>query len=190
MQVFARLDCLLSHSTPLSQTLRPSYCFRENYTHLRCKLNCNFDADHQREGSGWWTTATTWAGGNVSSYYLRFNSDSGNNYNWSQGYAFTGASVVAAYAVSVGLIQLGGIPTSTNANFVGTSIITIDNYKDTTFYKTLLCSTSATVNTGPFTFFNSGAWRNTAAITQIDITAGIASEKFIIGTTAYLYGLN
>lgn len=77
-----------------------------------------------------------------------------------------------------------------NANAVGSATITIPNYKGTTFYKTVIgvygqfFSNNAVPLDAGNDFF---VWKNTAAITDIVLTAG--GTAFVDGTTATLYGL-
>ena len=109
---------------------------------------------------------------------LRFNSDSGSNYSYTyiQG---DGSSSTTTRASSSTEMQFG--------NFTGeqtVSIINVQNYSNTTTYKTAITRTSVP-NTVVQAF--TGLWRNTAAITRIDLT--LNADNFNTGCVATIYGI-
>ena len=77
---------------------------------------------------------------------------------------------------------------STNIGIMGTAIsntiIHIQNYSNTTTYKTFLSRGDSVSNS---TRANVGLWRNTAAINRLDFIAN--SSTFISGSTFTLYGI-
>ena len=64
------------------------------------------------------------------------------------------------------------------------SVFQINDYSNTTTYKTFLVRSNASANA---TRASIGLWRSTAAINRIDLTAG--SSTFIAGSTFKLYGI-
>lgn len=107
---------------------------------------------------------------------IRYNSDSGNNY--SDTYLYGDGSTAASGRDS----NL----TSIDYNFIGTSRSTsvchIQNYSNTTTYKTLV----SRGNGGGITIAYVGLWRSTAAITSIEV---IGASNFASGSTFTLYGI-
>lgn len=117
---------------------------------------------------------------------IRFNGDTASNYSWTdlEGNGSTAASFRGS---SVNLIY-----TSYNNTSIGNSqsnqILQINNYSNTTTYKTVLSRTNAaTSNAYPGTNAGVGLWRSTAAITSITITT--SGSYMIDGTTFSLYGI-
>lgn len=116
--------------------------------------------------------------------YVRFNSDSGSNYSWHQ---LTGdaASVTAGAGANQNLMyatQQGG-----NASFPSATIIDILDYSNTNKNKTMRSLSGIDSNGGGFIYYRSGAWYNTAAITNITIT--LDSDTYRTGSIAALYGI-
>ena len=127
---------------------------------------------------------------------LRFNNDTGSNYNqyaiFSENPSYptqdnaVGGSLVSATSIQSFAAMTGA---SGTANFADTIRIEIPNYARTTFYK------AATSHTSPFktgtstttATVNHGWWRSTAAITRLDIIAG--TGNFEVGTVLTLYGI-
>jgi hypothetical protein len=109
---------------------------------------------------------------------LRFNSDTGSNYSatFLQGNGTTASS-------NRDLTQ-----TSMNAGSITTiqsnSIISIQNYSNTTTYKTVLSRGNAS---GARTRAYVGLWRNTAAITSVAVSTN--GTDFASGSTFTLYGI-
>ncbi len=107
---------------------------------------------------------------------LRYNSDSGSNY--SNTYLY-GDGSIAASGRAANL-------TFNDYNFIGTSRSTsvchIQNYSNSTTYKTFI----SRGNGGGITIAYAGLWRNTAAITSIEV---IGSSNFNTGSTFTLYGI-
>jgi hypothetical protein len=124
------------------------------------------------------------AGG--SGWYIRFNGDTGSNYSWTD-LEGDGSTAASYRGTSVNLIY-----TSYNNTSIGNSqsnqILQLNNYSNTTTYKTVLSRTNAaTSNAFPGTNAGIGMWRNTAAITSITITS--SGSYMIDGTTFSLYGI-
>jgi hypothetical protein len=109
---------------------------------------------------------------------LRFNSDSGNNYSRT----YLGGDGSSAYSSRNSNVSSNYI--SLDSTTVATAINQIMNYSNATTYKTVLARESTTGQTQA----QISLWRNTAAITQIDITAG-SSGTLTAGSTFTLYGI-
>jgi len=119
---------------------------------------------------------------------VRFNSDSGTNYNTQLAYgANTGAGASRSTGATSGLFvefpkagDLGNCP--------GSFELLLPNFSGTTFGKHMIGSYSMIKNaTTDFYFVNNSLyWNNTAAITQIDILG----VNWVAGSSISLYGLN
>ena len=111
---------------------------------------------------------------------VRCNSDSGTNYSFTALYG-DGTSAASSRNSNGNRIPVGW---NTNAPFVPT-IINFQNYANSTTYKTVISRASDTNNR---VSANVGLWRNTAAITRIDVLCE-AGANFITGSTFTLYGI-
>jgi hypothetical protein len=114
--------------------------------------------------------------------FLRFNSDSGTNYSrtFLQG---DGSSASSGRGSNENAVYVLG---NTNASGVfNTNITQIQNYSNSTTFKTVL---SRWVNATDFALAFVSTWRNTAAITTIDVTAS-GTSQFASGCTFTLYGI-
>lgn len=114
---------------------------------------------------------------------LQFNSDTASNYSrtWLSG---NGSSAFSGRASSVAFAKIsayGNMNTSFNFN----AIVNIQNYSNTTTYKTIL-SRSNNASLGTDAIVN--LWRSTSAITSIYVYSP-DSQTFSVGTTFTLYGI-
>jgi hypothetical protein len=110
---------------------------------------------------------------------ITFNSDTGTNYSRTYVYG-DGSSALSGRDSSQD--NLGFIYwSSTNPS---TTIIQIQNYSNTTTYKTALARTSESGVAAAYV----GLWRSTSAITSITITRG-STNDFASGSTFSLYGI-
>jgi len=114
----------------------------------------------------------------------RFNSDSGSNYSTHD----TGGSGASTY--SEGLTNRTYVPFGyTGATYVAPSICDILDYADTNKYKTVRTIGGNDANgLTRYAVFQSGNWRNTAAITSITLTHG-AAVNFAEHSHFALYGI-
>ena len=115
---------------------------------------------------------------------VQFNSDTGSNYS-STILAGDGSS-----ASSGRNTNQTGLTVGTNGywttSIIANSILNIQNYSNTTTYKTMLSrSNNASVGLDAIV----GLWRNTAAINAIKLYGFYSGHSFITGTTATLYGI-
>jgi hypothetical protein len=118
---------------------------------------------------------------------LTFNSDTSSNYSQTQMFG-TGSSALSSRGNSLTAIYLGYHPdaygTVGNNNF----IVNIQNYSNTTTYKTALCRNNNMSSGGTnATEAAVGLWRSTSAISTITITAG--SGNILSGSMFTLYGI-
>jgi hypothetical protein len=117
---------------------------------------------------------------------FRFNSDSGSNYSntFLEG---SGSSATSSRESNQTAIQIS-FNVGNNSTNPSASIISINNYSNSTTNKTLLARwNSATGGTYPGTAAAVGLWRNTAAITSIEVFLG--SGNINSGATFTLYGI-
>jgi len=126
------------------------------------------------------------ASGVADSYpYIRFNSDSGSNYSrlFIRGTGTTASSDKVANETLAYLI--GGNVVQTDSTFNG--ILHINNYSNTTTYKTYLSRTNVATGTNASVELLVGMWRNTSAINSIAIS--LIANSFVSGSTFTLYGI-
>lgn len=116
----------------------------------------------------------------------RLNSDSASNYSGTllYGTGSTVGSVRVSNATSGLTNSYGGFNTTLGGSV---QILQFMNYSNTTAYKTILSRTNAAANGVDITI---GLWRNTSAITSIEIgkNSGMGGT-FQIGSTFTLYGI-
>lgn len=112
-------------------------------------------------------------------YLLRFNSDTGSNYSDTR-ITGNGTSAASERASNATYIRFtAGTHTNT-----GVFIVNIQNYSNSTTYKTILSRHNiAASNVGAYV----GLWRNTNAITTITIFT--SSTTITSGSTFTLYGV-
>lgn len=121
---------------------------------------------------------------------IRFNGDISAIYDSQQ---LTGNATTAAAFETVGgtLGFIGEVTAaSSTANAASVSVIRIPFYRGTTFWKDWISNHALTVSTGSAGVHSkqwTGRWRNTAAITSIDIFPG--AGNFIAGSSFVLYGI-
>lgn len=119
----------------------------------------------------------------------QYNSDTGANYSWHeiQGSGSSAGAVASANASHMGMqdsmaAQTGG------ASIFGALVIDILDYANTNKYKTQKSLTGNDRNGAGYVNFSSGSWRNTNAITSIDLKA-LYGSGFAEYTQFALYGI-
>ena len=114
--------------------------------------------------------------------YIQFNSDTASNYSRTavRG-SGTAASSTRATAQTAAYLDSATGPSTTSLEY--NSITSIQNYSNTTTYKTALTRAN-TAQYGTDAIVN--LWRSTSAITRIDITC---TGTFTAGSTFTLYGI-
>jgi len=126
---------------------------------------------------------------NMNYPLIQFNGDTANNYSYTSLFARnTGSSDTA---VSERSSNVNGIKTLANTSVIfSPNIIHIQNYSNTTTYKTVINRGAGANGTTAVdgTLANAGLWRNTAAINQVTIIAG-GGFNHNIGSIFTLYGI-
>ena len=117
-------------------------------------------------------------------YNLRLNSDSGSNYSFIvlAGNGSAASSARGTNTSNTGLYIVSG----TSTTIPGTVISHIQNYSNTTTYKTILQRGN---ESGGEVCVGVSLWRSTAAVTSITISASTGSANFNSGSTFTLYGV-
>jgi hypothetical protein len=118
-----------------------------------------------------------------SYFFYRVNSDSGSNYSDTQ-LVGNGTSASSTRNANQTGIQLASTAVMNKVDF-SPFIIQINNYSNTTTYKTFLTRAN---NLGIDVFVSSGLWRSTAAINSITFTKNNAAS-YSAGSTFTLYGI-
>ena len=126
--------------------------------------------------------------------FMRFNNDSGSNYNWHEVFG-TGTGVGAYGQADASIyIQPYTVDSGSAANIFAVNITDILDYADTNKFKTARILNGDDLNgagsgtAGGWIALNSGVWRNTSAINRIDIRLE-ASQSFVQNSQFALYGI-
>jgi len=118
---------------------------------------------------------------------IQFNGDSGSNYSI-HGLRGDGSSAYSYGVANVGYSSgiTSGVTSDTSLSWGG-GIIDILDYSNTNKYKTTRGLTGYDGNGSGLLEFNSGAWRNTTAITSI--TLPISNGYYLANSSFALYGV-
>ena len=112
---------------------------------------------------------------------MQYNGDTGNNYS-NTNLTGTGSSAISYRESNVGSIRVSGIGVGVSTTVPATTIIQIQNYSNTTTYKTNLSRFSdAGTEVGAVV----GLWRSTAAINSITLSSAYMTS----GVVYSLYGI-
>ena len=115
---------------------------------------------------------------------IRFNSDTDNNYS-NRSLTSNGSTAYSVTGSNASLIQFGW-DAYLEATFSYSAIINIQNYSNTTTYKTILGRANNAVTGVTETV---GLWRSTSAITSMTLLQSYGSDLFKTGSTFTLYGI-
>lgn len=121
---------------------------------------------------------------------LRFNGDTGSNYDWHvlEGQGSAG-SIYSQAGNNATDIRIGLTPASgTAANAFAASIFDVFDYTNTNKFKTsktIQGSMTSAANAGLY----SGLWRNTSAITSITLLNDVGFGNYVSGSRFTLYGI-
>lgn len=122
---------------------------------------------------------------NRTDVQMRYNGDTGNNYSVTVMGAPTGGSTNSQRSSNISATTIG-----MQTNEIATIITQIQNYSNTTTYKTNLSRTNVVTVSGGAADYPVGAfvglWRSTAAINSVTIFSG---QNFTAGSTFTLYGI-
>lgn len=119
---------------------------------------------------------------------IRFNNDSGANYDMQNMQAqSTGLSAGISNAVTA--ITLVGTGSTATANYFGAGMIFVPSYRQTTAFKeaVLLGGQAEQVSGNTFIQAKVGTWRSTSAITRLSVTP--AGGNLLAGSRLTIYGL-
>lgn len=117
---------------------------------------------------------------------IYFNSDTTkSNYSFTAMYG-DGSSAVSFRWTTSTATQHGAMATAVSATNFNTGIINIQNYANTTTYKTVLTRTNDPANV---VYTTAGLWLNTSAITSLVLYAADGNKDFTSGSTFTLYGI-
>ena len=112
---------------------------------------------------------SNWSG-NVVSYAMTLNGDSGANYSYHELYG-SGTAAAAAGSASTSYMYAGVILGNSTASTWGAGVIDLLDYADTNKYKTSRVLTGADINgTGGYVELMSSSWRNTSAVNSITLS--------------------
>ena len=122
----------------------------------------------------------------ADNHKMQFNSDTASNYSWHELYG-DGTAAAAASGSNQTFIKASYAGTTT-ASFTNGIIIDILDYANTNKYKTTRSLAGVSINAaGGYSFLRTGNWRNTAAITSIQITP--ITGNFTQYSSFALYGI-
>ena len=125
---------------------------------------------------------------NTSNMYVQFNSDTGANYS-STRITGDGSTTISQRDANTDYPPIGNIPgNNTAASTFGDVYININNYANANKRKAYLCRSGAATSTSGKVWISAGLWRNTAAITSVQIVCDGISN-FSSGSTFTLYGI-
>lgn len=133
---------------------------------------------------------TTQANTNIDPNFLRFNSDTGNNYK-THFLVGNGSSANSYVENTYNNYCYGGLfsSDSSTASTYAAGVIDILDYKDTNKYKTLRVLCGVDLNGSGQAFFQSAVWMSTSAISSITITAITGSTNYKQYSQFALYGV-
>ena len=114
---------------------------------------------------------------------IRFNSDSGSNYSWTY-FLANGSNAYTSRTSNATELLVSTVGNDNTARY-SSEIWQINNYSNTTTYKTVLLRHNADYDNQLQCWV--GLWRSTSAINSISITAG--SANWAAGSTLTLYGI-
>lgn len=116
---------------------------------------------------------------------VRFNNDSGANYDGGRVTQVTAATATAQTSVRIGALT----GTTGTANSGGAVELLIPNYARTVFHKTGIArNTFKDAANAPFVEHDGIHWRSTAAIDRVTLILP-GGGNFVIGSVATLYGI-
>jgi len=118
---------------------------------------------------------------------VQFNSDTGSNYSYTV-LAGNGSAASSFRGSSQSKIEGRLNPSYSSNTSPSANILQIQNYSNTTTYKTMLMRTNSSVEYYKVTAIV-GLWRSTSAITAIKLFPTESGAQFVTGSTFTLYGI-
>lgn len=129
----------------------------------------------------------------VSDVGMRFNNDSGGNYDyeWS-GVNNTSASNNGGQGQTSALVGLAPGTSTTRGSMAGSIVIFVPGYAGTTFEKGFVALSASVDSTAANSWLlaRGGSWRSTSAITRLDLGTNGFANNFKTSSRATLYGIN
>lgn len=119
--------------------------------------------------------------------YLQINNDTGLNYSTTY-LAGSGSAASSGRQTGTSSILLSPGPLGSPITNPGLYVLHFMNYSNTTTNKTVLGRYNQQGSTYNGTVLQVGMWRNTSAITKIELFAG-GTNAFLAGSKATLYGI-
>jgi len=126
---------------------------------------------------------------NTGNLVMRFNSDTGTNYSDTELYAEVTNAVGSQRRTNGTFIDIERALASNGSVIDQNAIINIQNYSNTTTYKTALIRSNETSGSYPGVDALVGLWRSTSAITSVSIITRQSGQYFVSGSTLSLYGI-
>lgn len=124
--------------------------------------------------------------GTNDNFVLRFNGDTGSNYNYTWGEGYGNLNTYAASSLSATWIILGQAYSVADPDYGGMTLVNLFDYAQTDKHKSFLARSGNPKETFGVSMF-AGRWVNTTAITSITVLSTFSSFK--AGTTYNLYGI-
>jgi hypothetical protein len=122
-----------------------------------------------------------------SNLLIRFNSDTATNYSNTTMLGNGTTTTSNRYSNQSAIYQIERMEIADTASTYSVSTININNYSNTTTYKSTLSRSNTPNGNVPGVDLVMGMWRSTAAITSIALSTNIGS--FSVGSTFNLYGI-
>ena len=120
---------------------------------------------------------------------IRLNGDTGNSYSSTIMEGNGTSALSQRYSGNKTLMQFNYYTAFYSTN-IANAILHIQNYSNTTTYKTVLCRFNITGGNAPGTAASVGLYRgNTSAITSISISPDFGAINFASGSAFTLYGI-
>ncbi len=134
------------------------------------------------------TQGVAGSGSGANTVYLEFNGDTGSNYSRTALLADSGGAQSIRNSSQTKMTVGNGYESATLSNIYATFVLNIQNYGNSTTYKTVMGRYSSNADrVGAI----AGLWRgaSNAAITSIKITCDSSTGNFATGSTFTLYGI-
>lgn len=140
-----------------------------------------------------WSLRSAVVSETVATTHLRFNGDTGANYNYERDWGQAAGATASGTAADTKLSILAETGPSATANTYGVGYTFFPFYASTSALKTAITNfgmfPSASANTNFFSGDIAGMWNSTSAITSIALLASDLSSNLAAGSSATLYGI-
>lgn len=140
--------------------------YPSTYTDLVVIANCKYNGT---------------SGGGAGDFNIQLNGDTAATYNYGR--------MVTTDTVTSGRVASSTIINNADAAYFSTFRANIFNYSGTSYYKHVLITGGGGGPTGVNQSLSIGVWRNTAAVTSIQVRAETGAATWEAGSTFSLYGI-